>query len=199
MKLRNMKKWVLASTAAFAFMTAQGAAEASTVHEVNKGESLWTLGQKYGVSINQLKNANGKQDDMIYTGERLTIPTASFTAEEQDLMARLVEAEAKGEPYAGKVAVATVILNRVDSPDFPNTVKEVIYQQVNGSYAFTPVQNGTINNPASDEAKRAVAEAIATRGMGQGSLFFYNPKTAQSDWVKTRPVITVIGNHTFTK
>ncbi|HWO95527.1 MAG TPA: cell wall hydrolase [Bacillus sp. (in: firmicutes)] len=177
----------------------QGTAEASTVHEVHKGESLWILGQQYGVSVNQLKQANSKRGHIIHIGEKLTIPTADFTSEEQDLLARLVEAEAKDEPFAGKVAVATVVLNRVDSPNFPDTIKGVIYEQTGGSYAFTPVQNGAINNTPSEESKRAAAEAIATRGGGQGSLFFYNPKTAQSEWIKTRPVTAVIGNHTFAK
>jgi N-acetylmuramoyl-L-alanine amidase len=199
MKLRNMKKWMAALTAAMAVLIGQGAAEASTVHEVRKGESFWILGQNYGVSINQLKQVNNKHEDMIYIGEKLVIPVSAFTGEEQDLLARLVEAEAKGEPYAGKVAVATVVLNRVASSDFPDTVKEVVYEQAGGSHAFTPVQNGTISNTPSNETKQAVAEAIASKGSGQGSLFFYNPKTAKSDWIKTRPVTTVIGNHVFAK
>ncbi|MDQ0243902.1 N-acetylmuramoyl-L-alanine amidase [Bacillus fengqiuensis] len=199
MKLRNVKKWVLALTAALTALIGQGTAEASTIHEVHKGESLWILGQQYGVSINELKQANNKYGNIIHIGEKLTIPTAAFTSEEQALLEKLVEAEAKGEPFAGKVAVATVVLNRVDSSDFPDTIKEVIYEQTGGSYAFTPVQNGAIHNTPSNETKRAVAEAIATRGGGQESLFFYNPKTAQSDWIKTRPVTAVIGNHTFAK
>lgn len=198
MKLHNVKTWVVALTAVMTALIGQGTAEASTVHQVQKGESLWILGQQYGVSINQLKQANSKSGDTIHIGEKLTIPKPAFTSEEQALLARLVEAEAKGEPFAGKVAVATVVLNRVDSPDFPDTIKEVIYEKTGGSYAFTPVQNGTINNIPSVETKRAVAEAIAARG-GEGSLFFYNPKTAQSDWIKTRPVTAVIGNHTFAK
>lgn len=111
----------------------------------------------------------------------------------------MVNAEAKGESYVGKVAVATVVLNRVEFKYFPNTVKSVIYQISNGYYAFTPVQNGTINEPASTESKRAVNEAIAMKRLGNGSLFFYNPKTAQSQWVKSRAVTTVIGNHVFAR
>ncbi len=136
---------------------------------------------------------------MLYIGENITIPTSPLTTYEKDLLARLVNAEAKGESYAGKVAVATVVLNRVESKDFPNTVKSVIYQISNGHYAFTPVQNGAINQSASAESKRAVNEAIAMKGLGSGSLFFYNPKTAQSQWIKSRPVTTVIGNHVFAK
>jgi N-acetylmuramoyl-L-alanine amidase len=114
-------------------------------------------------------------------------------------LARLVHAEAKGEPYAGKVAVATVVLNRVDHPDFPNTVKDVIYEVSGGSYAFTPVQNGTINKPADAESYRAVNEALAFRGLGNGSLYFYNPDKISSSWVLSRNVTLTIGNHVFAK
>ena len=76
----------------------------------------------------------------------------SISEEEKDLFARLVEAEAKGESYEGKVAVATVVLNRVDSPEFPNSITGVINEVVGKAYAFSPVQNGEINKPASDEA-----------------------------------------------
>lgn len=114
-------------------------------------------------------------------------------------MARLVRAEAVGEPYAGKVAVATVILNRVSSPDFPNTVKGVIYEKSNGYYAFTPVKMEQLINQLIFASKRAVNEALAFRGQGNGSLFFYNPKTAVSKWIYSRPVTVTIGNHRFAK
>jgi N-acetylmuramoyl-L-alanine amidase len=108
----------------------------------------------------------------------------------------LVRAEAEGEPYAGKVAVAIVVLNRVDHPQFPNSIKEVIYQP----RQFTPVSNGTINQPADDESIRAVEEALAyDRSKGYGSLFFYNPKTSHSRWLDSRPTTIVIGNHVFKK
>jgi len=85
---------------------------------------------------------------------------ASISEKEKDLLARLVSVEAKGEPYAGKVAVATVVLNRVAHNDFPDTVTDVIYQKTShGSYAFTPVQNGMINQSADAESKKAVNEA----------------------------------------
>lgn len=136
---------------------------------------------------------------MLYTGQTLTIPASTISAADKDLMARLVSAEAKGEPYAGKVAVATVILNRLDNADFPDSIKAVIYQKDSGYYAFTPVQNGTINNAADADSKKAVTEAIASRGLSQGSLYFYNPKTLTSDWILSRQVTTKIGNHTFAK
>ncbi|PFP29564.1 MULTISPECIES: cell wall hydrolase [Bacillaceae] len=180
--------------------TLNGTTEAATTtHKVQSGETYWKIAAKYGVTVNNLKKANNKTSNLLYAGSNLVIPNSSITAAEKDLMARLVRAEAVGEPYAGKVAVATVILNRVSSPDFPNTVKGVIYEKSNGYYAFTPVKNGTINKTADAASKRAVNEALAFRGQGNGSLFFYNPKTAVSKWVYSRPVTVTIGNHRFAK
>ncbi|MFC3885442.1 cell wall hydrolase [Bacillus songklensis] len=126
-------------------------------------------------------------------------PAVSISNKEKDLFARLVEAEAKGEPYKGKVAVATVVLNRVDSPQFPDTVTDVINQVVGGAYAFSPVQNGEINKPASDEAKRAVDEALTRKDRLNDCIYFYNPEIATDDWIRTRNVVKTIGNHVFAK
>ncbi len=126
-------------------------------------------------------------------------PAVTISEAEQDLFARLVEAEAKGEPYEGKLAVATVVLNRVDSPEFPNSITDVIYEVVGKSYAFSPVQNGEINKPASDEAKQAVNEALTRKDRVNDSIYFYNPEIATDEWIRSRPVDTTIGNHTFAK
>lgn len=120
---------------------------------------------------------------------------STISSSDKALMAKLVRAEAEGESYAGKVAVATVVLNRVDSSGFPNNVHDVIYQ----SGQFTPVANGEINKPTNSDSVKAVNEAIGFRGKGQGSLFFYNPKTSTSKWILSRKVTIVIGNHTFAK
>lgn len=126
-------------------------------------------------------------------------PAVSISIEEKDLFARLVEAEAKGESYEGKVAVATVVLNRVDSPEFPNTVTDVIHEVVGEAYAFTPVQNGEINNPASDDAIRAVEEALTRQDRLNDSVYFYNPDIATDTWITTRETVKTIGNHVFAK
>ncbi|WP_216828305.1 cell wall hydrolase [Alkalihalobacterium elongatum] len=173
-------------------------ADANTTHTVRSGESLWTIGNQYGVPVTSIKSVNSKTSNMIMAGERLTIP-AGVTASERDLLARLVRAEAEGEPYAGKVAVATVVLNRVDHKDFPNTVRGVINEISNGYYAFSPVQNGRINRAADAESIRAVNEALAFRGQGSGSLFFYNPRIATNHWIATRQHTITIGNHVFAK
>ncbi|MGF3102337.1 cell wall hydrolase [Rossellomorea aquimaris] len=172
---------------------------AKGVHTVENGESLWDIGKEKSVSVLQLKKENDLKANEIHPGQTLAIPENEVTVEDRELLAKLVHAEAKGEPYAGKVAVATVVLNRVDSTEFPNSIKEVIYQVANGHYAFSPVQNGEINKAPSQEARDAVQEALAFRGQGQGSLFFYNPVTSTSDWITNRDTLLTIGKHRFAK
>jgi len=201
-KFKKLKMAALALVSTVSLFTFQPPAEteaASVTHTVRSGDTLWKISNHYGVGLTTLKTANNQTSNMIYVGQKLVIPQSTISEADKDLIARLVSAEAKGEPYAGKVAVATVILNRLDHPEFPNTIKEVIYQIDHGYYAFTPVQNGTINQPADAESKRAVSEALSYRGQGNGSLYFYNPHTASSSWIYSRPVTVTIGNHRFAK
>lgn len=111
-------------------------------------------------------------------------------------MARLITAEAGGEPYDAKVGVGAVVWNRVQSPLFPNTIPGVIYQVVNGLYQFDPVQNGWINYPATAECIRAAEDALAGVDPTHGALYFYDP-TAESWYIRSLPVACVIGNLTF--
>ena len=131
--------------------------------------------------------------------EEIVEPAISLSNEEKDLFARLVEAEAKGESYEGKVAVATVVLNRLESPEFPDSVTNVINEVVGSAYAFSPVQNGEINKPASDDSKKAVDEALTRKDRLQDCIYFYNPEIATDTWITTREVVTTIGNHVFAK
>ncbi|MEH7520385.1 cell wall hydrolase, partial [Priestia megaterium] len=108
-------------------------------------------------------------------------------------------AEAEGESYEGKVGVATVVLNRVDSPKFPDTVTGVIKQVVGKAYAFSPVQNGSINKPASEDSKKAVEQALTRKDRLDDSIYFYNPKTATDNWIRSRAVIKTIDHHVFAK
>jgi N-acetylmuramoyl-L-alanine amidase len=199
--MKKLKKLVIAtglilSMSAFAF-TPQS--EAATSHRVQSGDTYWKIASKYGVPVNSLMKANNTTSSLLYAGSSIVIPNSTISEADKDLMARLVRAEAEAEPYAGKVAVATVVLNRVASSEFHNTVRSVIYEVSNGHYAFTPVANGQINKPADAASRKAVNEALAFRGQGSGSLFFYNPKTAVSKWIFSRPVTVTIGNHRFAK
>lgn len=196
--LKKLKTLLVAATLSISLLHSSPAL-ATTIHTVQSGESFWKIGMKYGVAVHSIKKLNNRSSDIIYPGERLNIP-ASISASEKELLANLVRAEAEGEPYAGKVAVATVVLNRINHPDFPNTIRDVIYERSStGHYAFSPVANGQINKPADAESIRAVNEALAFQGQGNGSIYFYNPKTATNDWIKTKTVTVTIGNHVFAK
>ena len=110
-----------------------------------------------------------------------------------DLLARLISAEARGEPYEGQVAVGAVVLNRVKHPSFPNTISGVVFQ----SGAFSCVSNGAINNTPDATAVRAALDALNGWDPTGGCLYYYNPKATDDKWIRTRTVKTVIGNHSF--
>jgi N-acetylmuramoyl-L-alanine amidase len=199
-KLNKLKKMVIAAGVILSMsaFTLNSKSEAATFsHTVSPGQNYWTIATEFGVPLNSLEAAN--QWKLIYTGEHIVIPNSPISWSDKQLMARLVHAEAVGEPYAGKVAVASVVLNRVLSPQFPNTVPGVIYQISGGHYAFTPVENGQINQPVDSASIKAVNEAVALMGRGNGSLFFYNPSTSTSFWNASRQVTCVIGHHVFSK
>ena len=119
---------------------------------------------------------------------------SSAVSADQYLLARLVYAEARGESYKGKVAVAAVVLNRVRSSAFPNTISGVIYQ----SNAFESVSNGSINKTPDSDCLRAAREAMNGWDPTGGCLYFYNAaQVSTGSWIKTRTVKTVIGNHSF--
>ena len=122
-----------------------------------------------------------------------SVSAASYNESETYLLGRLVHGEARGEPYVGKVAVAAVVLNRVKSPSFPNTISGVIYQ----SGAFDAVSDGQINLTPDEDSLRAARDALNGWDPTGGCLYYYNPKTAVDGWIRTRTVKTVIGNHSF--
>ena len=119
--------------------------------------------------------------------------SAGYVSSDHRLLAKCVYAEARGEPYKGQVAVAAVVLNRVASSSFPNTVSGVIYQ----SGAFTCVDNGSINNTPDSSCIRAALDALNGWDPTGGCLYYYNPKTAADKWIFSRTVQTVIGRHSF--
>ncbi|WP_335868888.1 cell wall hydrolase [Bacillus sp. 2205SS5-2] len=197
--MKNFKKIILTAGLTFGLLSVPNAASAASSHTVKSGESFWKIANQYGVPQTSIQKVNNRTGSLLYAGETLTIPS-SISQADKELMAKLVHAEAKGEPYAGKVAVATVLLNRVDSAEFPNTVKGVIYERsAGGYYAFSPVKNGSINEQADAQDMKAVNEALAFRGQGRGSVYFYNPSTAKSTWIFSREVTVTIGNHRFAK
>lgn len=122
---------------------------------------------------------------------------ADQTTSDLQLLARAVNGEARGEPYEGQVAVAAVILNRVNHSSFPNTISGVIYQPG----AFTAVSDGQINVPidTSSSVYKACQDALNGWDPSEGAIYYFNPNTATSSWIWSRPLIKVIGNHRFCK
>ncbi len=136
-----------------------------------------------------------KVDGIVGPQTWRVLKKVSFSQHETDLVARAVYSEARGEPYRGQVAVAAVILNRIQSPDFPNTASGVIFQKG----AFTAVDDGQFWYTPNSVAYRAVEDAVRGWDPSYGALYYFNPKTATSKWIWTRPQITQIGNHIFAR
>lgn len=119
--------------------------------------------------------------------------SGEFSESEVALLARIISAESRGEPYEGQVAVGAVILNRISHPSFPNTLAGVIYQPS----AFSCLDDGQVDQPVAESSKRAARDAMNGWDPTGGAIYYYNPKTATNKWIRSRPVITVIGSHKF--
>lgn len=151
--------------------------------------------QKNGLTVDGVVGPKTAAALGIYLGST----TSKSTSESQNrddniyLLGRAVYGEARGEPYIGKVAVAAVILNRVESPKFPNTIAGVIYQPG----AFTAVSDGQINLTPDEEALRAARDAMNGWDPSYGSLYYWNPATATSKWIWSRTKVIEIGKHWF--
>ena len=160
-----------------------------------------------GIYGTQTKNAilyfqrkNGLTTDGIAgpaTLSAIGLPSGSdldgYSNNDVSLLARVISAEARGEPYAGQVAVGAVILNRIQHPSFPNTLAGVIYQPG----AFSCLNDGGINAAVADSAYRAARDAMNGWDPSGGAIYYYNPAKATSSWIWSRPVIVVIGDHRF--
>ena len=120
---------------------------------------------------------------------------SSYSSSDLYLLAKCIYAEARGEPYIGQVAIGAVVLNRVESSSFPNTIAGVIYQP----YAFTAVSDGQINLEPNDTAYKAARDALNGWDPTNGCIYYYNPSTATSAWIWSRPIMLSIGRHNFAK
>lgn len=119
----------------------------------------------------------------------------NLSSSDLNLLSRLIHAEARGEPYTGQVAVGAVVLNRVKSSSFPNSIAGVIYQ----SGAFSVVNDGQINLTPNETAKKAARDAMNGWDPSYGSIYYFNPATATSKWIWSRPHVITIGKHRFCK
>ncbi len=128
---------------------------------------------------------------------KIGLPTGQSTSSTNNvnLLARIINGEARGETYTGQVAVGAVVLNRVRSSSFPNTIAGVIYQPG----AFTAVSDGQINKPVVQSCYNAARDALNGWDPSGGALYYFNPNTATSSWIWSRPVVARIGNHVFCK
>lgn len=133
---------------------------------------------------------------MVPARQKPVQPASTNVTNDLDLLARLIMAEAQGESYDAKVAVGAVVMNRVKSGSFPNSISGVIYQKINGYYQFTPVVNGWINKPANSESINAAKAALSGTDPTKGALFYYDNKTT-NPWMLSKPVSVTIGNMIF--
>jgi len=181
-------------------------------YTVQRGDSLYLIGQRYNLPYQEISRANGLSNFIIYPGQVLRIPasqvtasrgtysnssTAGNTAQELDLLARLITAEADSESYLTKVAVGAVVLNRVKSPLFPNSIAGVIYQvDSTGRYQFEPVLNGWINVKASPDSIQAAREALSGADPTKGALYFFE-SWVPNKFLQSRPVSIILDSFTF--
>jgi N-acetylmuramoyl-L-alanine amidase len=140
-------------------------------------------------------NALGLNLNLAKTGGGNYSSSSASNNKDVYLLARAVYGEGRGEPYKGQVAIAAVILNRVDNPNFPNSKAGVVYQPG----AFDVVADGQINMAPDSSAVKAARDAINGWDPTYGCIYYYNPATATSSWIWSRPIIVVIGNHNFCK
>lgn len=187
-------------------------------YTVKWGDSLYLIAKKYGISLYSLRKANNKWNNLIYVGQKLILPvkTGSNTATagsssqstvtkpvipyssyELDLLARLITAEAGDESYTAKVGVGAVVVNRVKSADFPNTITGVVYQKDDRFYQFTPVENGWINKPATADSKKAALEALNGNDPTHGALYYFDD-SATNTWLWSKPIALRAGNMVYT-
>ncbi|NMA82986.1 MAG: LysM peptidoglycan-binding domain-containing protein [Epulopiscium sp.] len=173
------------------------------------------MAQRINVSVKDLKAINSLNSDTIYAGQVLktngkalsnnvasvkAAPSRGDKDRDEDLywLSRIIHAEAQGESYQGKVAVGNVVLNRVSSSQFPNSIKGVVFDKQNGYTQFSPVIDGSIYNTPNSDSVRAAKEVLAGAKPVGGALYFLNPQKSTNFWITSnRKYMTTIGKHDF--
>ena len=155
-------------------------------------------GSQTRAAVRWFQQNNGLSIDGIVgsqTAAALGMNLSSQSSNDLYLLAKCIYAEARGEPYVGQVAIGAVILNRVESSSFPNTIYGVIYQP----YAFTCVNDGQINLEPDQTAYNAARDALNGWDPTYGAIYYYNPDTATSSWIWSREIVVTIGRHNFAR
>ena len=185
-------------------------ASGATVTEIQRRLKAWgyydgavdgVYGSRTEAAVRYFQRKNGLSADGQVGNQTLAalgIPASSGNSGgsysgDLQLLARIISAEARGEPYQGQVAVGAVVLNRVRHPSFLDTLAGVIYQRD----AFTAVSDGQFDEPIAESAWRAAQDALGGSDPSGGALYYFNPATATSAWIWSRPLIVTIGNHRF--
>ena len=221
---KHRKQLLLALALIFALniliITLAQSAQAATYRQGSSGEAVRTIQQKlvrwgyfdgpvdgiYGsktaAAVKDFQRKNGLAADGVVGSATLaalgmqdSAPSGGSAAQSGsvDLLARVISAEARGEPYNGQVAVGAVILIRIKHPSFPNTLSGVIYQ----TDAFTCMVDGQFDQPISETSYRAAQDALNGVDPSGGAIYYFNPDTATSAWIWSRPLIVQIGKHRF--
>lgn len=190
------------------------------IYTVRSGDSLYLIAKKYGISLDALRKANNKWDNSIIPGQQLILPRVtpssgsgtssssttsgsssaviSYSQSDVDLLARLITAEAGGESYNAMVGVGGVIVNRVQSSEWPNSISSVIYQVSGGYYQFTPVKNGYINKAPTDDAIKAAWASLYGSDPSKGAMFYFDDSSTNS-WLWSKTITAYIGRMVFVK
>lgn len=194
------------------------------IYTVKKGDTLNKIASSNKITLASLRKANSKWNDTLTAGQKLILPgvkpsttassntfaaakavesaskkaVVSYTKAEKDLLARLITAEATGQPYNAMVAIGGVVINRVQSKEWPDTITDVIYDVPAGYYQFTPVKNGYINKPASDIAIKAAGEALLGADPSNGAMYYFDDSSTNS-WLWSKPQTAHYGKMIFVK
>ena len=158
-------------------------------------EAVKYFQRKNGLTVDGIAGPATLNAMGIYNSSNSSSSSSSSNSSNVNLLARLIYGEARGEPYTGQVAVGAVVMNRVKSSSFPNTISGVIYQ----SGAFDAVRDGQINLSPNSTAIKAAQDAINGWDPSYGAVYYFNPSTATNKWIWSRPMTVTIGRHRFCK
>ena len=201
----------LISVSVGVFATSRRGSSGSEVRQIQEKLKRWgyyngsvdgIYGSKTEVAVKKFQRANGLTADGIAGKNTLAAmginsnsSSGSSGSNDLNLLSKVVYSEARGEPYVGQVAVAAVVLNRISSSSFPNSMSGVVYQ----AGAFDAVSDGQINLTPDATARKAAQDAINGWDPTYGAIYYFNPSTATSKWIWSRPQVLTIGKHIFCK